>query len=70
MNKLSNFNQNQLDVSGLVLLAAFPKSSGDQYVRYRTLVELWSAWGWLYRSVVLNKYLCCEFPFILASFET
>ena len=44
-------NQNQLDLSGLVLLAAFPKPSGDPYVRCAALMELWSAWGTLYVAV-------------------
>ena len=59
-----------LALSGLVLLAAFPKPSGDPYVWCGALMELWSVWGWLYSSVVSDRYLCCEFPFILASFET
>ena len=41
MNKLSNstYNQNQLDLSGLVLLAAFPKPSGDLYMWCGALME-------------------------------
>ena len=41
-------------MSGLVLLAAFPKPSGNPYVRYGDLMELWSAWGWLYVAVQLR----------------
>ena len=41
MNKLSKFhNQNQLDLSGLVLLAAFPKPSSDPYVWCGASMEL------------------------------
>ena len=46
---LSNFTIKMLDLSGLPLLAAFPKPSGDPYVRCGALLELWSAcWGYLY----------------------
>ena len=41
----SYMNKNQLDLSGLALLAAFPKPSGDPCVRCGALMELWSAWG-------------------------
>ena len=44
----------QLDMSGLFLLAAFLKPSGDPYVRCGALIELWSAWGWLYTAVQLR----------------
>ena len=44
-------HQNQLDLSGL---AAFPKHGGDLYVWSRALMELWSAWGWLYVAVQLR----------------
>ena len=33
-------------VVGLVLLAAFPKPSGDPCMQCGALMELWSAWGW------------------------
>ena len=47
MNKLSNstIKISYVDLRGLLLLAAFPKPSGDPYVRCGTLMELWSAWG-------------------------
>ena len=41
-------------VSDLLLLAAFPKPSGDPYARYGALMELWTAWGWLYVAVQLS----------------
>ena len=37
------YNQNQVDLSGLVLLAAFLKPSGDPYMWCGALTELWSA---------------------------
>ena len=44
-----------LDLSGLPLLAAFPKPSGDPYMRCGALLELWSAcWGWLYVAEQLH----------------
>ena len=46
-------NQNQLDLSGLVLLATYPKPSGNPYVWCRALMKLWSAWEWLYVAVQL-----------------
>ena len=52
MNKLSEFhNQNQLDLSGLVLLAVFPKPSGDPYVQCGVLM---SSGQWLYVAVQLH----------------
>ena len=46
MNKLSILTiKNQQDLSGLVLLTAFPKPSGDSYVQCGALMELWSVWG-------------------------
>ena len=47
-------NQNQLDLNGLLLLAAFPKPSGDLYVWCGAIMELWSASGWLYVVVQLR----------------
>ena len=41
-------------MSGLVLLTAFPKPSGNLYVRCGVLMELWSARGWLYVAVQLH----------------
>ena len=63
-------DQNQIDLSGLFLLAAFPKHSGDSYERFGALMELWPACMWLYSSMVLNEDLRCKFPFILTNFET
>ena len=54
MNKLSNFTKTQLELSGLVLLVPFPKFSGDLYMRCGALMELWSAWEWLYVAVQLH----------------
>ena len=34
--------------SGLLLLTAFPKHSGDPYKLSGALLEFWPAWGWLY----------------------
>ena len=44
---------NQLDLSGLVLLAAFPEPSGGLYMWCGALMELWSAYEWLYVAVQL-----------------
>ena len=43
--------QIQLELSGLLSLAAFPKPSGNPYVWCGALMEFWSAWGWLYMAV-------------------
>ena len=43
--------QNQLDLSGLILLAAFPKHSGNLYEQSGALMKLWPAWSWLYVAV-------------------
>ena len=43
--------ENQLDLSGLLFLATFPKYSGDLYEWSGALMELWPAWGWLYVAV-------------------
>ena len=59
MNKLSNFdNQNQLDLSGMLLLAAFPKHSGELYKQSGALLELWPACGWLCVAVQLHGIQC------------
>ena len=71
MNKLYQFHiQSQLDSSGQLLLATFPKHSGDPYERSGALMELWPTRRWLYSSMMLNKELCCKCPFIIASLET
>ena len=56
MNKLFKFhNQNQLDLSGLLLLAAFPKPSGDPYVHV--------VWGLNGALVSLGMAVCgCTAP--------
>ena len=49
MNKTKfHINIDQLDLSGFLLLAAFPEPSdglGNLYVWSGALMELWSAWG-------------------------
>ena len=49
-------HQNQLDLimSSLLLLAAFPKHRGNPYMQSGALMELLSAWGWLYVTVQLH----------------
>ena len=45
---------NQLDVRSLILLAAFSKHSGDPYLRFEALMEIWSAPRWLYVAIQLH----------------
>jgi len=34
------------------------------------LCQSWDGCEWLYSYVVLNKGVCCKFPFMLASLKT
>ena len=43
-----------INLSGLLLLAAFPKHSGDLYKQPGILMELWPAWRWMYVAVQLR----------------
>ena len=59
--------------SSLLLLAAF---LGIVVICTSSLVSKWrfgqslDGCEWLHSSVVLNKDVCCKFPFILASLKT
>ena len=72
VNKLLNFifRTIKLHLSGLLLLAAFQKHSGNLYEWSGVQMESWDSCEWLYSSVVLNKGVCCKFPFILAGLKT
>ena len=55
LHKIINYQffLNKLDMSGLLLLAAFPKHSGDLYERSGAPMKLWPSWGWLCVAVQL-----------------
>ena len=74
MNKLSNFTIKSVRLEWSAFAGYFSQAQWQSVHAVWALMELWSAWGWLCVAVQLRgvelRYICCEFPFILAHFET